>query len=107
MHSHSLLQSRTCLEQVDELIYSLQCPSNPNPDPNVMDINIADDANTESVISAHYRVDRLSGWLAFEHIESKDTLIRRNLMILKLYHDACKSSAHICVSLVDKLNDDC
>jgi hypothetical protein len=37
-----------------------------------MDMNIADDANTESVISVHYKVDRLNGWLAFEHIESKD-----------------------------------
>jgi hypothetical protein len=63
-----------------------------------MDMNIADDANTDSVISVPYKFDRLSGWLTFEHIESKDTSIRRNLMILKLYHSACKSSAHICGS---------
>jgi hypothetical protein len=60
---------------VDDLIHSLQCPSKPNPDPNVMDVNIADDTNTEMVIPVHYRVYWLSGWLAFEHIESRDTSI--------------------------------
>jgi hypothetical protein len=63
-----------------------------------MDMNIADDADTDSVISVLYKFDRLSGWLALEHIESRDTSIRRNLMILKLYHSACNSSAHICGS---------
>jgi hypothetical protein len=73
---------------VDDLIYSLQCPSNPNPDPNVMDMNIADDANTESVISVHYKVDRLNGWLAFEHIESKD---KTQLNDIEALLHACKS----------------
>jgi hypothetical protein len=53
-----------------------------------MDMNIADDANTESVISVHYKVDRLNGWLAFEHIESKD---KTQLNDIEALLHACKS----------------
>jgi hypothetical protein len=55
-----------------------------------MDMNIADDANTESVISVHYKVDRLNGWLAFEHIESKDKTQLNDIEAFNKLNDDCQ-----------------